>query len=76
MNLVCLMLSKKKIPKTLCLEAANWTLYVLNRSTMVTMKNVTLVEAWSGVKPLVDHFQVFGNAWRTKLENKILGLCF
>jgi len=60
MNLVCLMLSEKKIRKTMWLEAANWTLYVRNRSTMVAMKNVTSGEAWSGVKPLVDHFQVFG----------------
>lgn len=61
-NLVCLMLSEKKIPKTLWLEAANWTLYVLNRSTTVAVKNVTPEESWSSVKPLEDHFQVFEDA--------------
>ena len=56
----------------------NWTIYVLNRSPTVAVKNVTPEEAWSGVKPSMEHFRVFGcvahvhvpDARRTKLDNK------
>ena len=55
-------------------------MYVLNRSPTVAVKNVTPEEAWSGVKPTVEHFRVFGcvahvhvpDAKRTKLDNKSL----
>ena len=33
---------------------------MLNRSPMVVVKNMTPEEAWSGVKPNVDYFRVFG----------------
>ncbi|KAL6321847.1 hypothetical protein AAG906_035546 [Vitis piasezkii] len=80
MNMVRSMLSEKKIPKTFWPEAVNWTMYVLNRSPTVAVKNVTPEEAWSGVKPTVEHFRVFGcvahvhvpDAKRTKLDNKSL----
>ena len=56
----------------------NWTIYVLNRCPTLAVKNVTLEEAWSGVKPLIDHFRVFGcithvhvpEERRTKLDNR------
>lgn len=56
----------------------NWPIYILNRRPTVALKNITSEEAWSGVKPSVEHFRVFGcvahvhvpNARRTKLENK------
>lgn len=78
MNMVRSMLSEKKIPKTFWPEAVNWTVYVLNRCPTLVVKNVTPEEAWSGMKPLVAHFRVFGcvahvhvpDARRTKLENK------
>lgn len=52
--------------------------YVLNRSPTLAVKNQTPEEAWSGVKPSVEHFRVFGcvahvhipDAKRTKLEDK------
>lgn len=51
---------------------------MLNRSPTLAVKDVTPEEAWSGVKPSVDHFRVFGcvahvhvpDNRRTKLENK------
>ena len=58
MNMVRSMLSDKNIPKTLWPEAVNWTIYVLNKCPILAIKNVTPNEAWSGVKPSVDHFQV------------------
>jgi len=78
MNLVRSMLSKKKIPQTFWPEAVNWTVYILNRSPTLAIKNITLKEAWSGIKPSVEHFRVFGclahvhvlDAKRTKLEDK------
>lgn len=53
-------------------------MYVLNRCLTLAVKNVTPKEAWSGVKPSVEYFKVFGcvsrvhvpDAKRTKLENK------
>ena len=78
MNMVRSMLSGKEIPKTFWPEAVNWTMYVLNRSPTVAVKNVTPEEAWSGAKPTVEHFKVFGcvahvhvpDARRTKLDYK------
>jgi transposase InsO family protein len=78
MNMVRSMLSDKNIPKTFWPEAVNWTIYVLNRCPTLAVKDVTPEEAWSGVKPSVDHFRVFGciahahvpEARRTKLDNR------
>lgn len=78
MNLVRSVLSEKKFPKNFWPEAVNWIIYVLNRSPTIAVTNVTPEEAWSGVKPSVEHFRVFGcvahvhvpEARRTKLENK------
>lgn len=80
MNMVRSMLSEKKIPKNFWPEVVNWTMYVLNRCPTLAVKNITPEEAWSGVKPSVEHFRVFGcvghvhvpDARRTKLENKSL----
>ena len=35
-------------------------MHVLNRSPTVAVKDITPEEAWSGVKPNVDYFRVFG----------------
>lgn len=72
------MLSEKKLPKTFWPEAVNWTIYVLNRCPTFAVKNQTPQEAWSGSKPSVEHFRVFGcvahvhvpDVRRTKLEGK------
>ena len=50
MNMVRSMLLDKKISKTFWPKAVNWTMYVLNRSPIVVVKNVTPEKAWSGVK--------------------------
>ena len=60
MNMVRSMLSEKQVPKNFWPEAVNWTTHVLNRSPTLAVKGVTLEEAWSGVKPNVDYFRVFG----------------
>ncbi|KAM1668041.1 hypothetical protein ACFX2K_047429 [Malus domestica] len=60
MNMVRSMLSEKQIPKKFWPEAVNWTVHVLNRSLTLAVKNKTPEEAWSGRKPSVSHFRVFG----------------
>lgn len=78
MNMVRALLSAKKAPKYLWLEAANWTFYVLNRCPTSAVKNITPQEAWNGVKPSVEHFRVWGSIGhvhvpdvkRSKLDGK------
>lgn len=78
MNMVRSLLIETNVPKTFWPEAVNWTFYVLNRCPTSSVKDMTPEEAWSGVKPSVDHFRVFGciahahvpDARRTKLEDK------
>ena len=78
MNMVQSMLSKKKRPKTFWPEAVNWIVHILNRCPTLPVKNMTPEETWSGVKPSIEHFRVFGcishvhvpDIKRTKLEDK------
>ena len=60
MNMVQSMLTAKQIPKTFWPEAVNWTVHILNRCPTLAVKNKTPEEAWSGNKPSVDYFRVFG----------------
>ena len=48
------------IPKSFWPEAVNWSIHILNRSPTLTVQNMTQEEAWSGRKPVVDHFRIFG----------------
>ena len=78
MNMVRSMLSEKQIPKRFYPEVVNCTMHVLNRSPTLTIKDMIHEEAWSGVKPNVDYFRVFGcighvhvpDSMRTKLDDK------
>jgi hypothetical protein len=78
MNMVRSMLSGKEVLKKFWPEAVNWSVYVLNRCPTLAVKDVTPEEAWSGIKPCVDHFRVFGcvahihvpSSQRKKLDNK------
>jgi hypothetical protein len=81
MNMVRSMLSEKKMPKTFWPEAVNWAIYILNQSPTFAVKDKTPEEAWSGVKPSVEYFKVFGclshvhvsDNNRTKLDDKSRG---
>jgi hypothetical protein len=78
MDMVRSMLAGKNVPKEFWPEAVKWACYVMNRSPTLSVKNVTPEEAWSGVKPSVHHFRVFGcvayahipDNLRKKLDNK------
>ncbi|GKE35563.1 retrovirus-related pol polyprotein from transposon TNT 1-94, partial [Tanacetum coccineum] len=80
MNMVRSVLSAKQIPKTFWPEAVNWAVHVLNRSPTLALKDKTPEEAWSGIKPSVKYFRVFGcighvhvpDAKRIKLDSKSL----
>lgn len=66
------------MPKKFWPEAARWTSHVLNRSLTSAVNDMVPEECWSGVKPSVDHFRVFGcighvhipEQHRIKLDNK------
>nr|GEY14991.1 retrovirus-related Pol polyprotein from transposon TNT 1-94 [Tanacetum cinerariifolium] len=60
MNMVRSVLSAKKVPKTFWPKAVNWVVHVLNQSPTLTVKDTTPEEAWSGIKPSVHYFLVFG----------------
>ena len=72
------LLAKGRVPKTFWPEAVNWSVHVLNRSPTFSVQNKTPEEAWSGRKPVVDYFRIFGciayahipDAQRKKLDNK------
>eukprot|EP01018_Ginkgo_biloba_P029277 Gb_13701 [translate_table: standard] len=50
------MLKYKNLPNDYWAEAV----YILNHSPTKSVKNITPKEAWSGHKPFVTHFRVFG----------------
>lgn len=78
LNMVRSMINEKKVPKQFWPEAVKWATYVMNRSPTLNVKNMTPEEAWSGVKPSVHFFRVFGciahvhihDSQRKRLDNK------
>lgn len=78
MNMVRSLLVEKNIPKNFWPKAVTWAIYILNQSPTTSVKDMTPEEAWSGVKPYVEHLRVSGcithahvpDARRTKLQNK------
>jgi hypothetical protein len=58
------MLHAKSLPQRLWAEALNYATYIQNRSPHRSVKDKTPYEAWSGLKPEVTHFHIFGSrAW-------------
>jgi hypothetical protein len=78
MNAVHSILAEKKVPKVFWPEAVNWCVHIQNRSLTAAVKEKTLEEAWSGVKPTASYFRVFGciahahipDQKRSKLDDK------
>jgi hypothetical protein len=72
------MMSARGVPKRFWPEAVNWATYVMNRSPTFAVQDITPEEAWSGSKPSVHHFRVFGclahvhipDVHRKKLDGK------
>lgn len=73
----CLLFERKQ-PKFLWAEAVNTSVYVLNRVFTTAVEGKTPIEAWTGFKPSVNHFKVFGcicyyhihGSRRSKLDEK------
>ncbi|PNX86713.1 copia-type polyprotein, partial [Trifolium pratense] len=59
-NMVRSMMSGMNVPKRFWPEAVVWATHVINRSPTLSVKDRTLEEAWSEMKPSVAHFKVFG----------------
>ncbi|KAG7544127.1 GAG-pre-integrase domain [Arabidopsis thaliana x Arabidopsis arenosa] len=60
MEMVRSILNEKEVPQRFWPEAVIWAVHVLNRSPTSVLKEKTPEEMWSGVKPTVDYFRVFG----------------
>ena len=71
-------LAEKRVPKAFWPEAVQWENHVLNESPILAVKDMTPEEAWSGKKPSVEYFRIFGcvghvhipDVKRTKLDDK------
>jgi hypothetical protein len=58
------LLHAKSLPQRLWSEALNCATYIQNRSPHRSVKDKTPYEAWSGLKPDMAHFRIFGScAW-------------
>jgi transposase InsO family protein len=55
------MLKGKGLPNMFWAEAVATAVYLLNRSPTKAVKKRTPYEAWSGRKPEVSHFRIFGS---------------
>jgi transposase InsO family protein len=54
------MIHDQNLPMILCAEASMTVVYVHNRSHHKILKNMTLKESFTKVKPKVGHFRIFG----------------
>lgn len=55
------MLQDANLPKHFWGEAVNTATYIKNRTTSVVLNNKSPMEIWTGIKPNVSHFRVFGS---------------
>jgi hypothetical protein len=78
MDMVRSMLAGRNVPKVFWPEAIKWATHVMNRSPTLSVKDITPEEAWSGKKPAVHYFRIFGclafahvpDSQRIKMDNK------
>ena len=66
-NMVRSMLKDKNLPHELWGEAVNTSLHVLNRAPTRSLDGATPYEVWTGVKPNLEHFRVFGSLCHVKV---------
>lgn len=60
MNMTRCMLMGMGVPRRFWAEAAQYAVYILNRSPSKAVGDVTPGEKWSKLKPSVEHLRVFG----------------
>ncbi|WJX34774.1 hypothetical protein P8452_22851 [Trifolium repens] len=61
MNMARSMLKGKNMPHKFWGEATSTAVHIINRSPTKKLKNKTPYEAWTGLKPSVSHFRIFGS---------------
>lgn len=61
MEMARCMMKAKELPNSFWIEAVNAAVYILNRSYTKAVIGMTPHEAYSGKKPSVAHFRVFGS---------------
>ena len=84
LNMIRSMLRSKKLPHNFWAKAATTIVYVLNRCPTKNLDGEVPEEAWSGVKPSVRHFRIFGSLCyrhipyqkRKKLDEKSEAMIF
>ena len=67
MNVVRSMLKDKNLPHEPWREAVNTSVYILNQAPSRSLDGATPYEVWTGVKPNVEHFRVFGSLCHVKV---------
>ena len=67
MNVVRSMRKDKNLPYELWGEPANTRVYILNQAPTRSLDGDTPYEVWTGVKPNVEHFRVFGSLSHMKV---------
>jgi hypothetical protein len=55
------MIQSKGLSLNYWVEAINFANYIVNRNPIKALKNITPEEAWTKIKPDVNHFYVFGS---------------
>ena len=55
------MMNEKYLPKSYCAEAANTTVYLMNRCTTSGVHDITPHEKFYGKKPDIFHVRIFGS---------------
>ncbi|XLT27854.1 hypothetical protein HN873_059146, partial [Arachis hypogaea] len=78
MDMVRCMLKSKQMPKEFWAEAVATAVHILNKCPTKSVRDKTPEEAWSGKRPSIHHFRVFGciayahvpDQLRKKLDNK------
>ena len=84
MDMARIMLKAKGMPNHVWVEAVTCAVYLINRSPTGSVPNTTPIEAWSGIKPNVQHLKVFGSITyahvpktaRSKLDDKAVKTIF
>lgn len=73
MELVRSMLKTKRLPLDFWAEAVTSASYILNRAGTKSVKGKTPEVAWSGKKPCVSHFRIFGSICYSHIPSKKRG---
>jgi predicted nucleotidyltransferase len=64
------MIQSKGLSLKYWVEAINCANYIVNRTPTKALKNITLEEAWTKLKPNVSHFRVFGSVARAHIPDE------